>query len=221
MASESIRQRFVRWRLDDLLIKYNGLRLASVSHGSVKIAGALAFVAGARHKEEIDDEFQIELSIPADFPERIPSVQETGGRIPSGFHKLEDGSLCLGSPTRLRLILTESASILRFVERCVIPYLYGYLFFKRHGIMPFGELRHGEEGLREDLASLFGIDGRDAVSAFVRLTAMRKRHANKQSCPCGSKRRLGRCHNVRVNTLRERLGRHWFRGYFALSNKRA
>ena len=39
---------------------------------------------------------------------------------------------------------------------CVILYLYGYSHFERYGVMPFGELKHGAEGLREDLASLFG-----------------------------------------------------------------
>ena len=50
----------------------------------------------------------------------------------------------------------------------------------------------------------------ESVGEFVRLTAMRKRHANKQACPCGSGRRLGRCHHRRINTLREQLGRRWF-----------
>lgn len=179
-------------------------------NGWVKVAGALAFVAEAPGKERISDIYQIELSIPDGSPEWIPSVRETTGRIPRSFHKLDSGALCLGSPTRLRLILTDSPSILQFVERCVIPYLYGYSYFERHGIMPFGELTHGEEGIREDFAALFGTDRTDSIREFVRLTAMRKRHANKQSCPCGSQRRLGRCHHRRVNTLRHRLGRRWF-----------
>jgi hypothetical protein len=211
MAPESIRERFVRWRVEDLLIKYSGLRLTSAPRGLLKIAGVLAFVAEGPGKERIDDEYQIELSIPDGFPGRIPSARETGGRIPPSFHKLHEGDLCLGSPTRLRLILTESPSILRFVERCVIPYLYGHSYFERHSVLPFGELKHGEEGIREDLASLFGTDRGENIREFVRLTAMRRRQANKQSCPCGSQRRLGRCHHRRVNTLRRRLGRHWFR----------
>ena len=212
MVPESLRQRFVRWRIDELLAKYSGLRLMPGPPGWVKLAGGLAFGAEGPSKERIDDEYQIELSIAHGFPERIPSVRETGSRIPRSFHKLDDGTLCLGSPTRLRLILVESPSILRFVERCVIPYLYGHSYFEMHRILPFGELKHGEQGIRQDLASLFGTGREDTIREFVRLTAMRKRHANKQSCPCGSQRRLGRCHHRRVNTLRHRLGRRWFRG---------
>jgi len=40
---------------------------------------------------------------------------------------------------------------------------------------------------------------------------MRKRHANKERCPCGSGDRVGWCHHRQLNRLRKRLGRYWFR----------
>ncbi len=208
--TNSITNLFARWRLEELLISYPGLRLTP-GHGEVRLAGLLTFAAAPPNKERIDDEYQIEVLIPGDFPAGIPSVRETGGRIAPAFHKLNDGSLCLGSPTRLRLILIESPSLLRFVERCVIPYLYGHSYFERHGVMPFDELKHGERGIRQDMAALLGTDRQDRVAEFVSLAAMGKRDANKRSCPCASGRRLGRCHHRRVNALRARLGRRWFR----------
>jgi hypothetical protein len=129
--------------------------------------------------------------------------------------KLDDGCLCLGSQTRLLLMLSELPSIVSFVERCVIPYIYGYSYFEKHRVMLFGELAHGHAGLRQDLASLYGIRREGALPGFVRLTSMKKRLANKQMCPCGSNRRLGRCHNRRVNKLRDRLGRYWFASLYA------
>ena len=81
---------------------------------------------------------------------------ETGGRIPPTYHKLDNGALCLGSRVRLRLQTAGSPSVLRFVERCLIPYLYGYSHFSKTGKMPFGELDHGEIGSLQDLASLLG-----------------------------------------------------------------
>jgi hypothetical protein len=209
MATESLRHTLLGWGLEDLLL-HSGLRLVPTSSG-IRVSGALAFVAEAPGKERISDEYQIELTVSSGFPVRLPCVRESGGRIPPSFHKLHDGSLCLGSPTRLRLILTESRSIARFVERCVVPYLYSYSYFEKHDSMPFGELKHGEEGIRQDLAALYGTNPENAIRDFVRLTAMRKRLANKHRCPCGSRRRLGRCHHRRVNALRSRLGRPWFR----------
>jgi len=211
MAPKSFSQRLVLWGVDELLVKYPGLRLAPAEGKAVKFTGILNFVAEATGKERIGDGYQLELSIPYGFPEQIPLVRETGGRIPPSYHKLDNGALCLGSPTRLRLTLTESPSIIRFVERCLIPYLYGHSYFERYHSLPFAELKHGKDGLLQDLASLIGTEREDIIPEFVWLTAMKKRLANRQRCPCGSQRRLGRCHHRRINAIRDRLGRSWFR----------
>jgi hypothetical protein len=209
--SESVRQRFSRWQLEDVLLKYPGLRLCPSTQRQVTIAGALAFNAEAAGKEGIEDEYDIELSVPEAFPKAMASVREMAGRIQGSYHKFRDGSLCLGSPTRLRFIMDRSPSLFTFVERCLIPYLYGHSYFEKYGVLSFGELKHGPAGIRQDLASLLGFEREDTVCGFVRLTSMRKRDANKYLCPCGSNLRLGRCHNKRVNALRSKFGRNWFR----------
>jgi hypothetical protein len=207
---DAIRQCLQRWRVEDLLVKYPDLRLRPTTRGYVTLAGTLSFSVDGLRSERIDDNYEIEIQIPESFPERIPGVRETKGRISWSFHKLTDGSLCLGSETRLRLIVQGCPSIVSFVERCVIPYLYGYSYFEKYGKMPFGELSHGREGILEDLAEVFGVH-KDVVAGFVRLAAMKKGVANKRRCPCGSTRRVGKCHHNRINSLRRRLGRHWFR----------
>jgi hypothetical protein len=65
-------------------------------------------------------------------------------------------------------------------------------------------------GLLDDLASMIGMDDDLVLLGFVRLLAMKKRKANKLPCPCGTGVRLGRCHNRKLNTLRDKLGRGWF-----------
>lgn len=107
----------------------------------------------------------------------------------------------------LRLKMGGSPSLLRFVERCLIPYLYGYSYALKHGAPPFGELAHGEVGSLQDLAGLLDIKDLGMAFRYCTLAAMKRRHANKRPCPCGNGRRLGRCHNGKVNAVRERLGR--------------
>jgi hypothetical protein len=131
---------------------------------------------------------------------------ETGGRIPETHHKLDNAALCLGSRIRLRLQTAGSPSVLRFVERCVIPYLYGYSHFSKTGAMPFGELHHGELGSLQELASLLGREMGPAIPYCV-LATMQRRRANKHPRTCGSGRPLGRCHNRKVNAFRDRVGR--------------
>lgn len=210
MRSECLQDRLARWRVDELLVKYPDLRLLNTRNGGVEIAGMLSFNASMPGRTAIQDNYEVQLSVPEAFPRTIPTVWETGGRIPHDFHKLANRGLCLGSPTRLLLALRCHPSLLGFVETCLIPYLYGRSHFERHGSMPFGELDHGLDGISQDLALLFGTTRTDRVAEFARLAAMKKRHANKKSCPCESRKRLGRCHHGRVNKLREELGRAWF-----------
>lgn len=175
------------------------------------IAGRLEFIAEMAGRAQISDSYEIELRISEAFPRRIPVVLETRGRIPLHYHHLQDGSLCLGSETRLRFMLSGGLSVAAFVERCVVSYLYRYSHLKAYGEAPFDDLAHGVDGLKEDLRLLLGLGTESDVMAFVRLLGMKKREANKERCPCGSGGRVGRCHNRSVNILRERLGRHWFR----------
>lgn len=174
---------------------------------TLRVEGALRFCANGKATEVIEDGYDIRIEAPADFPARMALAWETGGRIPEDYHKLTNGALCLGSRIGLRLQMGGAPSLLRFVERCVIPYLYGYSYSVKHGAPPFGELAHGELGSLQDLAGLLGVEDLALAARYSTLAATKRRCANKKPCPCGSGRRLGRCHNRRVNALRERVGR--------------
>lgn len=196
--------------LDAFLLDQPAMRLIPPKPGFVRLKGTFAFNAAPARGELIADEYLIEIWVPRDFPSGIPIVFEQAGRIPPKFHKLRDGSLCLGAPSRLRLALLQSPSLQRFAERCILPYLYGRSFFEKHNILPFGELAHGTDGILEDLADIFRVDVA-AVPVLLRLASMKKRRANKLGCPCQSGRRVGRCHHLTINRLRDTLGTNWFR----------
>ena len=205
------KDRFKRWQLDELLRAYPDLRLRPAVGETIRLAGWMAFSADADGLERIDDAYEVEIIVPPGFPRDLPLVKETAGRIPNSFHTNDDGSLCLGSPVRQHLELSRSPTLPGFVQLCVIPYLYGFSFREKHGKLPFGELDHGKKGIRNDFAELFGVTNHDAAVRMVQLASMKKRDANKRPCPCASGRRLGKCHNRRVNELRKQLGRTWFR----------
>lgn len=208
---ETIADRFVRWRLQEVLLRYPGLRVVPFSGEGLKLDGEIHFNATGPDGQTVEDRYKVELLVPLEFPEEAPLARETGGRIARTFHKLEGNHLCLGSPTELRIRLMTSPSLLGFVEGIVIPYLFGHTYYQTHGVMPFGELEHGSDGLLQHFASLFGVPSPRVAVEFVRLASLRRRLANRRECPCGSGRRLGRCHNRTVNRLRNLLGRGWFR----------
>ena len=204
---ESIAARFRRSEITELLARYPGLRLVPSGSMTLRIEGTLRFCANGKKTEVIEDDYDVCIEAPENLPQQMALVWETGGRIPTTYHRLDNGALCLGSRVGLRLQMGKSSSMLRFVERCLIPYLYGYSYSVKHGAPPFGELAHGELGSLQDLARLLGVEDLLLAFRYCSLAATKRSRANKVPCPCGGGRRLGRCHNRRVNALRERVGR--------------
>ena len=207
----SFRQQYEEWGIDNVLRTYPGLSIRPHSGSGVVIAGDLAFRACFDGHEEIIDSYDIQISVPDGFPRELPTAKALGGRIPRNFHTDPDKSLCLGSPIRLRMAIGDCRTVPKFIEKCLVPFLYGYSYKERHGVLPFGELAHGQKGIIDDYRGLFHLDNKNACIEMVGLAAMKKRSANKKPCPCGSGRRVGKCHNRVINRLRRRLGRLFFR----------
>ena len=207
---ESVRQKYEQLRIPDLLDQHRGLRIVPNRTIDLVLRGQLSFQVTGPDQKVIQDSYEVEIRVPPSFPHSIPQVREIGGRIPRHYHKLCGDLLCLGAPTAIRFRLTQDPTLPTLINKFIIPYLYGHSFFLKHGHMPYGELPHGDEGIREYLARLFGANRSVCPEEFLRLAGMKKRHANKKPCLCGSGRRLGRCHNRRVNTLRKQMGRRWF-----------
>jgi hypothetical protein len=202
-------ERYERLGLAKLLYEQPGLRVAPTASEELVLRGDVSFEATGPDGTVIVDHYSVELIVPADLSRTLPTARETGGRIPDDFHKLSGGHLCLGAPTELRLRLTLEPTLDEFVNRIVIPYLYGHSYFERHGRMPFGELPHGKVGIRYYLCGLFRAPGSARPEEFVRLASMKRRQANKRPCPCASGKRLGKCHNRAVNRFRDKYGRRW------------
>lgn len=198
------------WAVGEVLARHPGLAIVPGVRGLV-LRGTLRCWASGVDDYVVDETFQLEVLVPREFPMRLPRVYETAGRIPRTFHRLEDYALCLGSGVALRLAMGSAPTLVGFLDRVVVPYLYGFLHFEATGCMPLGELAHGVAGLEDDVRHLFNLPPNTDALGVLMLAGQRRRIANKRSCPCGSRRRLGRCHGHRINVLRSHLTRSWFK----------
>jgi len=199
------------WGLTAALMQYPQLSVVPTTSSDLVLAGSLRCHAANKRDVEIDATYTVELRIPRSFPGGVPRVFETGGVIPMSFHRNPDGSLCLGAPTALQLALSKSPTIIGFIGTAVIPYLYGHAYNSQFGGMPFGELKHGSAGVAQYYRTYFRVPASTNVAELLLLAGLRRRVANKRPCPCGSGRRLGRCHHLAVNRARSTHGRAWFR----------
>src|SRR5881396_554249 len=153
--ADSFRQRYEQLQVESLLDQHGGLRIVPSRSDDLILCGTLRFHVSGPEGEIIEDEYEVEVRVRPEFPRTLPTAREIGGRIPKTFHKLLGDLLCLGAPTQIRLKLTLTPTIPAFVNGFVIPYLYGHSFYLKHGRMPYGEL-HGVDGIRENLAEIFG-----------------------------------------------------------------
>ncbi len=198
-------------RLDEALGAHPGLRIVPTPDvDRVCLRGELRFDAELAGVGKIHDAYPISMDIPYRFPKLLPAVRELSGRVPRDYHTNPDGTLCLGAPVRLHLALVAEATPLSFINGCVVPFLAGYSYLVQTGKELSPGLAHGDEGLLDDYKVLFGIRSAQACVRMMALLGLRKRVANKHVCPCGSGRRVGRCHHQVLNTLRAHLGRSWW-----------
>ena len=146
------------------------------------------------HKSEVFTVFSI--SVPNGFPIELPEVKEVGGEIsrtPEN-HVNDDGTLCLGSPLRLRQKLAKQPDLLGFAQLCLVPFLYGHWYGRKFRILwPFGELPHGPDGAIEDYRDLFGLETDQQVRQVLQILSLPEKEAKRMLCPCGCGKRLRSC----------------------------
>lgn len=201
--------------LGRFLEDYPGMRVQPSSSTTLKLEGDFTFEASREKGPTIEDVYRLALEVPRRFPKAVPVVTELGGRIPRDpdHHVNADGSLCLGSPARLLVLISEEPTLPGFAARCIVPFVYAASYRAQHGgPLPFGELPHGPAGELHDYMELLGLESTAQVMDALKLLGMKKRKANKHPCPCGCGKRLGVCpYNKTIRRLRDQAGRPQFR----------
>ena len=191
----------VQKQIADLAAVHKGFINLTEQETETVLFGTLSFQASVDGLETITDSFDIELRIPNDFPNTLPRVGETSGRIDTDYdHRHPDGTLCLAVPAEQRRVFFGEPTLLGFVNRLVIPYLYGYRFFRKYGRHPFGEAAHGYEGILGYYVDRLDLDG-DLAALKVICFLFEHGYRGNHDCPCGSGRKVRACHGPALLAL--------------------
>ena len=199
------------WCITELLSLQPGLRVQPEFGDSVAIEGAFRIDAQYGQYRTVVDTFEIRIEIPFGYPECLPAIFEIGHRIPTSFHKNRDTSLCLGPPIRLFMELRRSNSLVSYIEKCLVPYLYQYTFAERREELPLGDLPHGALGVIVFYRGELRMPTLQAALDGLQLLGVAVSGAYEKPCPCGSGRRLGSCHSYFFDKLRGNQHWTWFR----------
>ncbi|MBC8390431.1 MAG: hypothetical protein H8E13_20585 [Actinobacteria bacterium] len=150
---------------------------------------------------DIKDQYEIEISIPNDYPKKIPTVKEIGAKIPKGFHHYSNETLCFETPFRVHQIFRQCETLLNFVDNLVVYYLFSYSYYAKHGKLPFGEHLHGAEGILEDYKKEFGVS-EDSVAIRLLKILVEDNYRGHHICPCGSGKNIRDCHGQNILSIK-------------------
>ena len=117
--SDQARQRHDRWHLAAVLHQYATLRIMPSGGDDLLLSGSVPFHVIGPDRKPLQDEYEIEVTVPPNFPRELALAKETGGRIPKSYHKLEGDYLCLATHTEQRLVLAAEPTLPGFLKRLV------------------------------------------------------------------------------------------------------
>lgn len=180
---------------------YPDLELLLTPQGEAVVRGAVR-LDHTHAERRVKAKYEIEIHIPRDYPDVPPDVRETGGAIAGDFHTFSDtGYLCLGAPVEVRRLFAEDRTLKGFVDGLVVPFLFSHKYRQLYGVMPYGELAHGYNGILDYYNEQF-----DAADDLISLRLLElltgKDFTSGNPCPCGSGRILRECHGPALESLR-------------------
>lgn len=155
--------------------------------------------------------FSVNLRIPEDYPEGIPRLICLPEEIPWEVdrHVLETGVACLCVASEYRLHWPRGSDLTDFLKCFVVPYFARQAYYQVHGHWPPGQERsHGAAGIIESFRDILADVGSPSVAMIKRFLAMLADPQHPKGCdpcPCGSGKRLRRCHGRLVRALRNRI----------------
>lgn len=191
--------------------KFPDLRLEKAGDGQFVVRGNLHFrvLHGDR---EVLDEYDVEISIQANYPDDVPIVRETGGRIPEDFHTFPGNRvLCLGAPLIVKMEFADHRTLVDFIYKQVVPFLFSHSYNRQYGEMPYGELPHGVPGILQSYKELFGVKDDIAALGLLKILAD-DNYRGHVPCPCGTGLPLRKCHGPQLLKVKPHQRVEQFRG---------
>jgi len=193
---DSKRETEVRQQLDEVVQTYSELISSQDFPDKWVLRGNIHF--SANHKDYIiKDSFNVLISLPQNYPDDPPRVQETGGRIPKEFHTNPDGTLCLGVPIAVRIKFLQNPRLLSFIEEQIIPFLFSFCYWQEKRELPFGEFSHGGKGIRDYYKDIFKVKDYLHVLYLLKILTDKSYHGHLL-CPCDSGIILRNCHGKQL-----------------------
>ncbi len=156
--------------------------------------------------EELD-RYSIDIVLLADYPDAVPRVWETGGKIPCDADRhinKDGGETCLFIPDERWRVYPPGTTFLEFLNGPVRDFFLGQSIFRRTGEWPFGQRSHSTDGIKEYYGELLATDDLTVILGYLECLS-RPALKGHWPCPCNSGKRIRDCHRDQINDLRTKI----------------
>lgn len=175
---------------------YSGLQLYSEDEKKIVLVGTI-LVNRSAMGFTLCEEYGVKLVIPV-YSDELPYAIDISNRIDKDYpHRYADGRLCLETDTAIRVRFVEGFSLPAWMSEYVETYFFSYEYYKRYGEFPFGERRHGLEGIFQTYEELFAEQDTVKIIRLMRSIIFQP-YRGHMLCPCGSEKKLRSCHGSMV-----------------------
>ncbi len=156
------------------------------------------------------DTFDVEIFFYKNYPKTTPIVFEVGERIPRTLERHvfpKAGACCLGV-WEAWLAEAKDHSVDSFFTGPLHSYFLGQAYFEVNGQWPFGDEKHGTQGILEAYARTLGcICEAPTIHAFLKVLG-RDRPKGHWLCPCDSGLPIRDCCAQRIHSLHKKVPPH-------------
>ncbi len=171
---------------------YPDLQISEEREESVKLRGNICV------NRKISDftlyrEYKVEILLFKD-ESKLPEVYDVDGQIDSQYpHRYKDGKICLDTDVAIKIRFENGIDLCLWMQDFVEVFYFSYEYFKRNGEYPFGERKHGSDGVIETYGDYFHVAQKKSILNCLRYITVRGYNGHDQ-CPCGSGKYIRKCH---------------------------
>jgi hypothetical protein len=188
-------------QLDQVIKRYPGFKVVEKNEEKF-LRGELQIV----DKNEVFwESYLLEIKHHPDFPKRFPKVYELSDKIPkiADWHINSDHSFCMDIEPSEIIKCKSGLSLIDFIDKELIPYLFNQTYRKEEGYYAGGEYSHGLRGVYEFYVDRLktGDDIRKTLSLLAYI-ASKPRPNRSNRCFCGSGELFRHCHRKAYDELK-------------------
>lgn len=175
---------------------------ADLNHFKYKVTGSIPIIdAEGTHWGT----FHASIYFKARYPYGFAVLQEVSALIPRLIdrHIGQNGECCVCGPLEALEMEQKPLSVLAFINNYAVPYFANQIHYEEYGYYVNGEYSHDHEGLWESFEELFNTKDRGEI--IKKLDFIKSKPSVNKPCPCGSGRKIKRCHLNLIKSIRKKF----------------